>query len=133
MGLSLIWFKGYIVKDDGMYMNISFKDTDKYHMCYSNANIVSHMFKQIKSIPSIGDFENVDKLTVNEVIKQIEDELISPQDMVKICNTLLSDVSKFIEPYFNKDKMDDINDLISYINMIKRHSEEGYYFAFELE
>ena len=131
MGKLLSWFKKYSVEDKG-YIKISFHDGGDYDFCYANAHTIQCVFGQIRHIPSLDTLlENEEKLTVNEVIKGIESELVLPKDMLGICNDLLSDITKFIEPYSTESCP--MDSLVSYVNMIKEKSEHGYYVVFELE
>ena len=133
MGLTLTWFKEYSIKDEGL-IKVSYHDAGEYSFCYANANAVLCTFGQIKYIPTLENlFEKEEGYTTNEVKKEIESKLILPNDMVKICKTLLSDVPRYIEPYFNEESMDTVEDLVDDVRMIKEKSEQGYYVVFESE
>lgn len=133
MGLTLTWFKEYSVKDKGL-IKVSYHDAGEYSFCHANANAVLCTFGQIKCIPKMETlFVKEEGFTVNEVKKEFESKLIPPNDMIKICETLLSDIPRFIKPYFNKESMDTVEDLVDDVRMIKEKSEQGYYVVFESE
>ena len=133
MGLTLTWFKEYGVID-GDLIKVRFCGGDEYDFCFANADAVMRTFGHIKRIPKMETlFDKEDGFTVNKVEKEFESKLIPPNDMIKICETLLSDIPRFIEPHFNKESMDTVEDLVNYVHMINEKSEQGYYVVFETE
>lgn len=123
MSATLTWFKDYSVEEKG-YIKTKFHDADEQSIGYRYITVLNDIFKQIRCVPQIEMFDdNEDGFTA----ERIEKQMILPNDMVEICDTLLSDAQKFIEPYLNGQPMTDI---IEWISMIREKSVQGYYVAF---